>query len=273
MTGRRLILIVCSAALAIVCLDYWNATRMPLVRRGTVAVSGWPADKAPVRVVLISDIHVAGPDMPPSRVARIVERINALNPDLVLIAGDLISDRRLSTHNYSFAEAVAPLRALNAPALAVLGNHDHWRSAEAGRKALAQAHVQLLENRWLRYKGLTLVGLDDMYAGAPDAGIFRQNLPQPVILLTHSPQVVRWLPPGERLVLAGHTHCGQVVLPILGALGSLKNGARKVACGIVQRNGRSFVVTSGLGASIVPLRYGAPPDLWLLTFVPKMSST
>ncbi|MFD1610305.1 metallophosphoesterase [Sphingomonas tabacisoli] len=260
-----------AAAVLFLAVGYWNATRMPVVRRGTVWVNGWSANKPPVRIVLISDIHVAGPDMPPSRVARIVDQINALKPDLVLIAGDLVSARLLTTRRYSFDEALAPLTALHAPRIAVLGNHDHRRGAADARRALAAAHIPLLENRIVRFRGLTIVGLDDMYTGIPDARLFAKPLPQPVLLLTHSPEVVRRLPPGERLVLAGHTHCGQVVIPGVGALVSLRKGRRTVACGIVHRNGRNFVVTGGLGASIVPIRYGATPDLWLLTFQPKPS--
>lgn len=268
MTRRRFFALIALAAMLIAALGLWNATRMPIVRHGVVRVKGWPAGTVPVRVALISDIHVAGPDMPPERLRRIVARINALSPDLVLIAGDLISDRKLSTHRYDFAEAVAPLAGLKAPRMAVLGNHDHWRNGGAARAALTKAGVTVIDGRAFRFKGLTLIGLDDMYAGAPDPAVLNRRLPQPVVLLTHSAEVVRVLPPGERLVLAGHTHCGQIVLPFIGPLGSLVNGKRGIACGIVHRKGRDFVVTAGLGTSILPLRYGAPPDLWLISFVP-----
>ena len=266
---RRILLALVAIAVALMGVGYWNATRMPIVRRGLVTVSGWPANTRPVRIVLISDIHVAGPDMPPARLRRIVARINRLAPDLVLIAGDLISDRTLRTRGYRFGEAVAPLSALMAPRMAVLGNHDHWRDAGAARRALAHAGITLLENRVARCRGLTVVGLADMYGGRPDPSVLNQPLLSPVILLTHSPEVVRVLPRGERLVLAGHTHCGQIVLPGLGPLGSLVSGKRGIACGVVHRKGGDFVVSAGLGTSIVPLRYGAPPDLWLLTFAPK----
>ena len=68
---------------------YWNATRDPLVRRATIEVEGWPAGEPPVNVLLLSDVHVAGPDMPPERLVKIVDGLNRLRPDLVLIAGDL----------------------------------------------------------------------------------------------------------------------------------------------------------------------------------------
>ena len=93
---------------------YWTAIADPVVREAEVALPGWPAGAAPVRAVLISDLHVAGPDMPPARLARIVAQVNALRPDLVLIAGDFISDKRASTRHYSQAEAAAPLAGLRA---------------------------------------------------------------------------------------------------------------------------------------------------------------
>ena len=71
-----------------------------------------PASARPVTIALLADIHVAGPDMPPARVARIVEQVNALDPDLVLIAGDFVSDKRTATRHYASAEAIAPLATL-----------------------------------------------------------------------------------------------------------------------------------------------------------------
>src|SRR5690349_11054599 len=91
--------------LAVVAWMYHVATADPVVRTAILAVDGLAA---PVRILLLSDVHVAGPDMPPRRVERIVTQINALRPDIVLIAGDFVSDKKLSTHQYPVAEAVAP---------------------------------------------------------------------------------------------------------------------------------------------------------------------
>jgi len=125
----RVILLVGVAAGALLLFGYRQATSDPRLRSARIALRDWPAGARPVRAILISDLYVAGPDMPPERLSRIVDRINALRPDLVLIAGDLVSDRRLATRRYSMREAVAPLAALRARLglVAVLGNHDHWR--------------------------------------------------------------------------------------------------------------------------------------------------
>ncbi|MDB5699263.1 MAG: phosphohydrolase, partial [Alphaproteobacteria bacterium] len=165
--GLRVILLVAAAAGALLLLGYHEATSDPLLRIARIALADWPAGAPPVRAVLIADLHVAGPDLPPERLTRIVGRINALKPDIVFIAGDLVGDRRLSTRAYSMREAVAPLAALRAPLglVAVLGNHDHWRDAAAARAALGAAGIIVLDNRAIAAGPLAIGGLDDDLTG------------------------------------------------------------------------------------------------------------
>src|SRR5262245_17385725 len=128
----RVRLALVALLLAALAAKAWHDTMAaPVVRRVTILLPAYPADAPPLTIALISDIHVAGPDMPPARLERIVAQVNVLDPDLVLIAGDLVSDKRLATRHYSTAEAVAPLARL-APRIATVvvpGNHDHWRDA------------------------------------------------------------------------------------------------------------------------------------------------
>ena len=113
------------AAVVLLAAGYRNATADPLVRRLTLVVPGYPKTAVPVRVLLFSDVHVHGPDMPPSRVARIVEQINALHPDVVVAAGDFTGNSLIGSH-YPVADALAPLARLKATygVYAVLGNND-----------------------------------------------------------------------------------------------------------------------------------------------------
>jgi len=133
---------------ALLAYAYWSAIADPIQRETVVSLSNWPRGARPVRIALLSDLHVAGPDMPPERLRRIVAQVNATKPDLVLIAGDFVSDKRLATRWYSVADAVAPLGVLRAPfgVIAVPGNHDHWRGVSAFRRELPRAGVRLLEN-------------------------------------------------------------------------------------------------------------------------------
>jgi predicted MPP superfamily phosphohydrolase len=122
-TGVGALLIL--AAVAVLAAGYRNATADPVVRRLTVRMPDYPANAPPVRILLFSDVHVHGPDMPPARVARIVDRINALHPDIVVIAGDFVGNS-LVGRDYPVAEAIAPLGRLKATygMYAVLGNND-----------------------------------------------------------------------------------------------------------------------------------------------------
>lgn len=105
----------------------------------------------------------AGPTCLRPRVRRIVGQINPLSPDVVLIAGDLVTDKRLATRYYSHKEAVAPLAALrpSLETIAVLGNHDHRREAAAARRALSEAGIKLLENQAIQVGPVAIGGVDD----------------------------------------------------------------------------------------------------------------
>src|SRR4051812_3941245 len=158
---QRLFLALLVAGAALVAFAYWTAVSDPLVRRVRIAVPAWPAGAPPMRLVLLSDIHVGGPDIPPSRVRRIVGQVNRLAPDIVLIAGDFVTDKRLATRHYSHDEAVAPLADLRPrlATLAVLGNHDHWRDSTAAHRALAHAGIKVLDNQAVRIGPLAIGGV------------------------------------------------------------------------------------------------------------------
>jgi uncharacterized protein len=271
--GRFSTLLVASG-LVLLLWAYGMAIADPAVREAQVALPGWPAGAPPVRAVLISDLHVAGPDMPPSRLARIVGQVNGLEPDLVLIAGDFISDKRASTRHYSLTEGIAPLAGLRARfgIVAVLGNHDHWRDAAEARAALRAAGIRLLDNDAVRAGPLAVGGLDDPFTHRDDlaaAVAAMRRLPGARILLSHSPDPFPRLPPDVGLMLAGHTHCGQVRLPFLGAVSTMSRYGQRYACGLVREHGRTLIVTAGLGTSGLPLRLGAVPDLWLIQLGPQ----
>ena len=272
---RRILLILVALGLAGAGWTYWTAIADPVVREAAVALDGWPEGAPPIRAVLISDVHVAGPDMPPARLARIVARINALGPDIVLIAGDFVSDKRTSTHHYTQAEGAAPLAGLR-PRLgtfAVMGNHDHWRDTDGAHRALAAAGVRLLDNQAVSVGPLALGGLDDAFTGRDRLGptlAAMRSLPGAHVLLSHSPDPFAALPrDGSLLMLAGHTHCGQARLPFVGAVMTLSKYGQRYACGLVREPGRTLIVTAGLGTSGLPLRLGAAPDLWLVTIGPR----
>lgn len=271
---KRLFLTCLLLATALLGYSYWSAVRAPVQREAQITVSGWPAAQPSLRIVLISDIHVAGPDMPPARLARIVERLNLLDADLILIAGDLISDKRAATVHYSIADAVEPLSRLRAEigVFAVLGNHDHWRDAAALRTELTDAGITVMDNEAVVAGPIMLIGVDDEFTGHADldaAFASAAGTAQPIMVLSHSPDIVPELPRPVALVAAGHTHCGQISLPLVGRLATASRYGERFACGLIDDDGQRVIVGAGLGTSILPLRFGVPPDYWVIELGPE----
>jgi uncharacterized protein len=271
---RRLALWLAAAlflgAAAIVGVGYRNALAAPVVRRLVFMVPNYPATAAPVRILLFSDVHVHGPDMPPARVERIVDQMNALHPDIAVSAGDLIGDNWIG-RGYSVEEAIAPLHRLKAKfgVFAVLGNNDYEAGASAVTSALERAGVHVLRNQASRAGPIALGGMDGrlrgMLASRRRTYDAIAHTPGVKILVAHRPDEFAFAPRSVSLVLAGHTHCGQIVLPLVGALQTGSDFGSKYLCGLIRRHSTALVVTAGLGTSHVPLRIGAPPDIWLIT--------
>jgi hypothetical protein len=212
--------------------------------------------------------------MPPARVARIVQQINAIRPDIVVAAGDFVGDNWVGAH-YSAASAIVPLRALKSRlgVYAVLGNNDYDVGAIEVVRALRAAGVHVLMNDATSVGPLALGGIDGRLlvgraawnARRTHAFAALERTPGVKLLVLHSPDEFKWAPPFVALALAGHTHCGQIVLPLIGPLATGSDLGRKYLCGVIRDGAKTLVVTGGLGTSHVPLRIGAPPDIWLIT--------
>ena len=260
-------------AVALAAIGLANARADPVVRRVSLALPRWPTGAPLVTVALLSDIHLGGAAMDEARLARIVAQTNALRPDLVVLAGDFVDG-----HEPDSAAVIAPmltrtLARLRAPlgAVAVLGNHDRWTGLAEVARALAAAGVTVLENRAVAVGPLAVGGVGDAYThhdrtAATVAATLR--LSGAPLIVTHSPDIAPALGSTTPVLLAGHTHCGQWVLPLIGAPSVPSRYGRRYRCGVIREGARTVVVTGGLGTSLVPLRYGAPPDLWLVTLGP-----
>jgi predicted MPP superfamily phosphohydrolase len=270
---RRMLIALFLAGVFVLGLGYSNAIADPVVRHGAVRFAHWPAAAKPVRVALLADVHVQGPDLPPERMRRIVAQVNAQAPDLILIAGDFSGDRTIRTRLYSETEIAESLRGLRAPlgVFAVLGNHDHWRDGAAMARAVRAAGIAVLMNDAVRAGPLTIAGADDVHTRHADVTAMTRAamaLPGPALVLSHSPDIVPRLPPRFGLVLAGHTHCGQIVLPLYGRIATASRYGERFACGMVKESGRTVIVSAGIGTSVLPLRFGAPPDFWVIEIGP-----
>jgi predicted MPP superfamily phosphohydrolase len=268
---RRVLQLLLLAAILLTAWMFAEARRMPVLRETTIDLPGYPAGARPLRVALLGDTHMGGPDQSPARLRRIVAAVNALHPDLILLAGDYKGEPKLPGFAYSREEGAGPLGGLHAPlgVVAVLGNHDHWDDAAAWARLLQAEGIIVLRNQAVRRGPVTIGGIDDAYsehADLPATLAAAQTLGGPIILLSHGALPFRQaggpLPP----FLAAHTHCGQIALPWFGPVYLPYKHPIRYACGRYDEPRGTIVVTGGVGTSNLPLRLNAPPDYWLITF-------
>ena len=248
------------------------------VRHITVESDRWSGP--PLRIGIISDTHVAAPHVNVERMERIVARMNQQRPDIVMLLGDYAggsepAERRADPERSEILRGIEAFGGLQSPlgTYAVLGNHDSWFDDAAISQALARAGVRLLENDSVEVARPTgafwVGGVADMDSRrmAASAPLTVAPVPDeaPLIVMTHWPDPFEQVPSRVALTLAGHTHCGQVNLPVLGRLIHASRGARRWACGLYDEGGRKLFVTGGVGVSILPVRFRAPPEIVLLT--------
>lgn len=246
--------------------------RRLVVRRVRVASPAWPAGRPPLRLALVSDLHAGGPHVDPRAVARVVERVNREEPDLVLLLGDFV-DHEVAGGGVVAPEAIAGvLGRLRAPlgVVAVLGNNDWSFDGERVGAALEEAGVRVLENEALAVPAeagpVWVAGVADVRMRRPDVGDALQAVPEgePVILLTHDPDVFTDVPDRVALTVAGHLHGGQVGIPLLRRRVLPSAHGERFVRGHVEEGGRHLYVTQGVGESGLPLRFLAPPEVVVL---------
>lgn len=246
---------------------FWNATRTPRVVEARIALEGLPAGKE-IRVLHLSDIHFGYPDMRTARLKRIVEQANALHPDLIVLTGDYIGGKLIDWPGSRLDDALRPLVGLKAPlgVFAVTGNHDqaYWTPWVLER----QSRPILLQNAVVDVGPLAVVGLNTAVDN-PGRDKPLVGLPpgKPILLIRHEGDFMPFLPhpPNPALALAGHTHGGQVVLPLLGSIGDHWSGRPHCRRGLCQMGKWRVFISSGLGTSVLPIRYGVPPEMAFLT--------
>jgi predicted MPP superfamily phosphohydrolase len=228
-----------------------------------LAVPGWPPALDGLRVALIGDLHAGAPWVDLARVRAVVEAVLEAEPDLVLLLGDHVADVAFGTHVEPGAVAaeLAGLLRGEAPVLGVLGNHDWYAGGWRMRAAFEQAGLPVLEEQAVSVLDgrLWVAGVGDLWERTPSVPGALAHVPpgSPVLLMTHNPDVVADVPASVQLVVAGHTHGGQVAFrgrPYHRV--SERTGNRWSRPGWYA--GDRLYVTAGIGASLVPLRSVTP---------------
>src|SRR5215813_1698820 len=232
-----------------------------VTRYETIQLDQWPQPLSDLKIALLSDIHAGSAFIDEAKLRLIVDRTNQLNPDLILIAGDFITGNGRMSHRIE-PEVFAPvLKNLHAPlgVYAVLGNHDWWYNAPKVRRALEANGIRVLENDYTeihaRDSSFFLAGLADLWEGQQRIQETIAKIPPgpPVIALTHNPDIFPQLPQRVTLLLAGHTHGGQVRFPLIGTVVQSSRYGDRYVSGHVVENGHHLFVTTGIGTSIVPV--------------------
>lgn len=238
----------------------------------TLQLEHWPPELSDLKIAVLSDIHAGGRFIDEPKLRLIVKRTNELNPDLILILGDFISGR--GNHRGMDPEVFAPiLKDFRAPlgVYTVLGNHDWWFDGERVRRVLEANGIKVLENDVARIdtrgRSFWLLGLSDLWTRTPRIHPTIERVPEgePIIALAHNPDLFPQIPERVSLFLGGHTHGGQVRFPLIGTVVHTSNYGDKYEAGHVFENGHHLFVTTGIGTSIIPVRFRVPPEIVLLT--------
>ena len=246
-------------------------------REYPVYVKGWPEQLQGFSIAFITDTHVGSPHITLNKLQTIVSQTNARHPDLILLGGDYVIQGVLGGHPVSSTAIVDMLSKLHAPAgvYGVLGNHDWWDNAPRIHQEFDNRRVQILEDTshhiQVDGKGFWITGVSDYNEGAHDIpkALATVSGTDPVILLTHSPDIFPGVPPRVALTIAGHTHGGQVYIPFIGRPVVPSKYGQRYAKGLVEENGRQLFVGSGIGTSILPVRFLTPPEVSILKLYPS----
>lgn len=203
------------------------------------------------------------------RAADIIEDINQVKPDIILITGDLIAEpRQKTTFGSSIEDEIAStLGKLQASkgVYAVLGNHDNWYNHQLFKAALTKHGIHVLENKalYLKQENLWIAGIGDESTNHADAKAALKSIPRQAaaLIMMHDPATLLDMPTRPNsFSFAGHTHGGQVSIPFYGALIMPSRAPASWAYGWIKHKHNHLYVISGLGVSVLPLRFNMRPE-------------
>lgn len=232
----------------------------------------WPKACDGIRVAVLADLHQGSPFNGLDKLEYIIALTQAAHPDLILLAGDYVI-HGVPGGTFINPDAMVPyFSRLSAPmgVFAVLGNHDHWFNPTVVAQALHAAGIPVLEDAALPAGAgacrVWIAGVSDLWTSAHDVPTALAQVPSDatVIVLTHNPDIFTQVPPRVALTIAGHTHGGQVYLPFIGRPVVPSRYGQRYAIGHVVEDGRHLFVSSGLGTSILPVRFLVPPEISVL---------
>jgi predicted MPP superfamily phosphohydrolase len=278
-TRRKFVCLAAAAAGAALAADaaLFEPNRPRIVRQD-IALRRWPARLEGFTIALLSDFHY-DPYFSEHPLHAAIGMVNGLRPDLIVLTGDFVSAPGPSRGRENFRQAALTaepcaglLRQMQAAhgLWAVLGNHDCFTDPSVVASALRAQGIQVLANRSAAMESsgarFWLGGVNDVLGGGPDLDLTLRQVPgdEAIILLAHEPDYADYVArrPVD-LQLSGHSHGGQVRIPLVGPL-YLPRGARKYVWGLYKIGGLTLYTNPGLGTLGVPVRWNCPPEVTLL---------
>lgn len=226
-------------------------------------------DLAGIKIVYAADFHVGKKHT--ARLAKVVDLINAQKADIVLLGGDFVKGHKeKSTLPIELIAYELSHIKSDYPVYTVLGNHDMWVGGDKIQKVLEKNGIKVLRNSNdfvnVKDKKIYIAGIEDLTTGFPNQNKAFENTEKPVILLSHQPDIFPKAWEDANIILAGHTHGGQVVFPIIGALLVPSAYGQKFRSGYIEENNKKMIVTKGLGTSILPIRFNCKPEINVILF-------
>lgn len=223
-----------------------------------------------LKIVFASDFHMAPYSFEQKRLQRIIKQINSEKADIVILGGDFVKGHRKKS-SMPIENIAAELRGIKSRygIYAVLGNHDTYYGKAEIVKVLTKIGITVLQNQNIKVKmqnrDVYIVGVKDYASDMPDIQKALNGCAEPVILLSHSPDVFPDVNKVD-LMLAGHTHGGQVVFPVVGALCVPSKYGQKYRYGLITEQDKTLIISKGLGTSFMPFRFNCKPEIVVINF-------
>ncbi|OGH97646.1 MAG: hypothetical protein A2039_04800 [Candidatus Melainabacteria bacterium GWA2_34_9] len=244
-----------------------------VVHKVTLKLNNWDKKHDNLKIAVISDIHAGAPFINADKIRKIVELSNKENPDLILLPGDFVSNGVIGETFVKPDLVAGILSKLKSKygIIAVLGNNDWGYNGKKVTLALENKNITVLENNAkeliINGKPLWIAGVADLIKRFPDIdkALSKINGKSPILLLSHNPDVFPFIPDRVNLTIAGHTHGGQVDLPFAGRLIVPSGFGERYAFGHIHENNKDLYVSTGIGTSMIPVRFGVLPEIVILT--------